>query len=126
MSLTPHIDESACLAHAGAARRRSRAPADGPACGWRIEEWEEDRAFVDRQLRGPYRLWHHRHEFAEADGGTRVRDVVHYALPFGPFGELARVMLVRRDLDRIFAYRGEAVERLLGGTTPHGDTASVA
>ena len=29
----------------------------------RIEEWEHERAFADRQLRGPYRLWHHRHEF---------------------------------------------------------------
>lgn len=88
----------------------------------RIEEWDEDRGFVDRQLRGPYKLWHHRHEFEAVEGGTRVRDVVHYALPLGPLGELARLVLVRRDLDRIFAYRRDAVERL----ATNGDIASVA
>ena len=25
-----------------------------------IQEFERERAFVDRQVRGPYRLWHHR------------------------------------------------------------------
>jgi ligand-binding SRPBCC domain-containing protein len=78
--------------------------------------------FVDRQLRGPYRLWHHRHEFEAVDGRTRVRDVVHYAPPLGPLGELARVVLVRRDLDRIFDYRRVAVERL----SANGDIASAA
>jgi ligand-binding SRPBCC domain-containing protein len=80
----------------------------------RIEEWEENRVFVDRQLTGPYGLWHHRHEFAAVPEGTLVRDHVEYELPFGPLGDLARLVLVRRDLDRIFDYRNEAVERLLG------------
>ncbi len=80
----------------------------------RIEEWEENRSFVDRQLRGPYRLWRHRHEFAPVPGGTRVRDHVEYALPLGPVGELAHLALVRRDLVTIFDYRNAAVVRLLG------------
>src|SRR3954463_7852349 len=29
----------------------------------RIEEWVHGRRFVDAQLSGPYRLWHHTHEF---------------------------------------------------------------
>ncbi len=70
----------------------------------RIERWEAPRAFVDRQLRGPYRLWHHRHEFTPVPGGTLVRDHVHYALPLGPFGTVA-AGLVRRDLRAIFDYR---------------------
>jgi ligand-binding SRPBCC domain-containing protein len=79
----------------------------------RIEDWQEDRSFVDRQLRGPYRLWHHRHEFIPRAGGTVVRDVVHYALPLGWLGELAHAAFVRRDLKRIFDFRRDAVERLL-------------
>ncbi len=81
----------------------------------RIEEWEPGRAFVDRQLRGPYGLWHHRHTFEPDDtGGTLVRDHVEYALPFGRLGTLAHALFVRRDLERIFAYRHEAVRRLMG------------
>ena len=80
----------------------------------RIEVWEPDRAFVDRQLRGPYRLWEHRHEFATLDGGTVVRDRVRYALPLGRLGALAHSLIVRRDLQRIFDFRRDAVWRELG------------
>ena len=80
----------------------------------RIDEWERDRRFVDRQVRGPYRLWRHPHEFELASGGTRVRDRVDYELPLGPMGEAARVAFVDRDLQRIFDYRLQAVARLLG------------
>jgi ligand-binding SRPBCC domain-containing protein len=80
----------------------------------RIEDWEPGRSFVDRQLRGPYGLWHHRHTFAEEGPGTVVRDEVDYAMPFGALGDLAHPLFVRRDLERIFSYRHEAVPRLLG------------
>jgi ligand-binding SRPBCC domain-containing protein len=79
----------------------------------RIEDWEPGRSFVDRQLRGPYGLWHHRHTFAEEGQGTVVRDEVDYAMPFGALGDLAHPLFVRRDLERIFTYRHEAVPRLL-------------
>lgn len=78
----------------------------------RIEEWETERAFVDRQVRGPYRVWQHRHEFEARAEGTVVRDRVRYALPLGPLGELARIAVVRRDLERIFDFRRQAVQRL--------------
>jgi ligand-binding SRPBCC domain-containing protein len=80
----------------------------------RIEDWEPGRSFVDRQLRGPYGLWHHRHTFAEEGQGTVVGDEVDYAMPFGALGDLAHPLFLRRDLERIFTYRHEAVPRLLG------------
>lgn len=78
----------------------------------RIEEWEPGVRFVDMQLAGPYRLWHHTHTFKRCGSGTLMRDTVRYALPAWPLGELARP-LVRRDLDRIFAFRRDNVVRLL-------------
>ncbi len=80
----------------------------------RIDNWQENTRFVDRQLRGPYRLWHHTHEFERAGEGTLVRDRVDYALPLGPLGELAHRVVVKHDLRRIFDYRHAAVARLLG------------
>ncbi|HVD40050.1 MAG TPA: SRPBCC family protein [Solirubrobacterales bacterium] len=81
----------------------------------RIEAWEPPRRFVDVQVKGPYSLWEHTHEFEE-DGpeATVIRDRVRYAIPFGPLGELAERVLVRRDLRRIFDYRRDAVARELG------------
>jgi ligand-binding SRPBCC domain-containing protein len=80
----------------------------------RIEAWEPPRRFVDAQVKGPYSLWEHTHEFEE-DGprGTIIRDRVRYAIPFGPLGELAERILVRRDLRQIFDYRRDAVAREL-------------
>jgi uncharacterized protein (TIGR01777 family) len=83
---------------------------------WRsvIEEWQPDRRFVDRQVRGPYRTWVHTHEFEPHEGGTLVRDRVRYALPLAPLGELVAGAFVGRDLERIFAYRRERLRELLG------------
>ena len=75
----------------------------------RIEEWVPGRAFVDRQLRGPYGLWLHRHSFQSSGAGTIVGDQVDYALPSGRVGDLAHRLFVRRDVERIFDYRHEAV-----------------
>lgn len=79
----------------------------------RIESWEYNRAFVDRQIRGPYRLWHHTHEFEGIGAGTLMRDRVRYSIPFGTIGDLARLLFVQRDLDDVFAYRHAATAELL-------------
>jgi ligand-binding SRPBCC domain-containing protein len=72
----------------------------------RIETWAPPRRFVDVQVRGPYALWHHTHDFTALDDGTTLMtDTVRYALPFGPFGSLAHRAFVRRDVERIFDYR---------------------
>ncbi|MGD9720019.1 MAG: CDP-paratose 2-epimerase [Pirellulales bacterium] len=85
---------------------------------WRslIETWDPPHVFVDVQLKGPYRRWIHTHRFRAAGGGTHVEDVVEYALPLWPCGELAQP-LVRRQLEHIFAFRSTAIERLLLGNT---------
>ncbi len=76
----------------------------------RIETWEPPARFVDVQLRGPYSLWEHTHSFEpDGDDGVVICDRVRYSLPLGPLGRLAHAAVVRRDLDRIFAYRREAV-----------------
>lgn len=79
-----------------------------------IRCWEPPSGFVDVQLRGPYRLWEHTHSFDEVEGGTRVRDVVRYALPLGPLGRMAHACFVGADLGRIFDYRARRVAELLG------------
>ncbi len=81
---------------------------------WRTEicVWEPPLRFVDQQLRGPYRLWHHEHRFEEADGGTIATDRVHYA--FLPIPGIHR-LFVEPDLVRIFKYRQERMREIFGG-----------
>ena len=78
-----------------------------------IQAWDPPHRFVDVQVRGPYRLWHHTHELEPVDGGTLMRDTVRYSLGFGALGEVARRAVVTRDLEAIFAFRAERVPELL-------------
>ena len=85
----------------------------GLPLSWRteIEVWKPPFRFVDNQLRGPYRRWHHTHTFEERDGGTLCRDEVRYAV-FG--GALVNRFLVRPDVERIFAYRQQQLRQRFG------------
>jgi ligand-binding SRPBCC domain-containing protein len=78
---------------------------------WRteIEEFTPGVRFVDRQLKGPYKLWHHTHSFHETKDGTVMIDRVRYQTPYGLFGAMARRMLVTRTLDQIFDYRYRSI-----------------
>jgi ligand-binding SRPBCC domain-containing protein len=79
----------------------------------RIERWKPGERFVDVQVKGPYRFWHHTHTFHAHPDGTCVRDRVCYALPFGPLGDLAHALFVRRDLERIFDFRHASVSKVM-------------
>lgn len=78
----------------------------------RITKWDPPHEFADLQERGPYRLWHHTHRFVPENGGTRMIDIVDYALPFGFLGIIAERLFVRRDIERIFAHRNRAIDRI--------------
>ena len=67
-----------------------------------ISQWEPPFLFTDRQIRGPYRLWVHRHEFEETPNGTLATDDITYRV-LG--GALANRLYVAPELRRIFAYR---------------------
>lgn len=78
---------------------------------WRtlIEDWQPGKKFVDRQLIGPYKLWHHTHEFETFAGGTLMRDIVIYELPFGKVGDLVAGSFVKNDVHKIFTYRRKVI-----------------
>jgi len=80
---------------------------------WRTEivEWTAPHRFVDVQLRGPYTLWHHTHTFEDCGGGTLCLDDVRYR-PRG--GMLTNWLFVRRDVERIFAFRSERLAQTFG------------
>jgi ligand-binding SRPBCC domain-containing protein len=82
-----------------------------------ITEFEWNHHFADEQRRGPFKSFHHRHELAaenrEGISGTRVRDVIIYDVGFGALGSLADKFFVRRQMEKTFAYRQQALEKLL-------------
>jgi ligand-binding SRPBCC domain-containing protein len=77
-------------------------------------EYDPPHLFADRQESGPFALWYHRHRFLEDGfGGTILRDEIEYAVPFGRLGHWLGGALIRRQLERMFAYRHETTRRLI-------------
>lgn len=96
---------------------RYRLKVHGLPVGWvsRIIDWDAPRSFSDIQITGPYRFWCHRHLFEPANGGTWIRDRVHYGLPFGPLGKIFTKNLVGKDVQNIFLYRQKIIRDLFHG-----------
>jgi ligand-binding SRPBCC domain-containing protein len=79
-----------------------------------IQGWDPPHRFVDTQVKGPYALWHHTHTFQDTgDGGTRMCDTVRYGIAFGPVGDLAHALFVKRDVEAIFDFRAARIPWLL-------------
>ena len=68
--------------------------------------------FVDTQLEGPYKIWHHKHFLKEIDGGTEITDVVHYQVPFGLLGRLLHPIIIKPKLNKIFKHREQQIAQL--------------
>ena len=78
---------------------------------WRTEisAWDPPFRFVDQQLKGPHKRWHHEHTFEEVDGKTVVLDNVHY-IPSG--GSLIHRFMVKPDLEKIFRFRHDTLTEI--------------
>ena len=77
-----------------------------------ITQVKDKAFFIDEQRFGPYKLWHHQHFFKEVEEGVEMRDVVHYALPLGFLGRIARNLFIKKQLKTIFDYRFQKVNEL--------------
>lgn len=77
-----------------------------------IKDWSPSKQFVDTQLKGPYKLWHHTHDFIDFAGGTLMRDRVLYRIPFGWIGNLGGTLFVQFNVKKIFAYRQKVMSKI--------------
>ena len=80
---------------------------------WITEITQVDRLryFIDNQVSGPYRLWHHQHIFEEVPEGVMMTDIVNYELPMGRLGSALAGKLVRQKIGKIFEYRSSVIGR---------------
>lgn len=81
-----------------------------------ITEFAWNHHFADMQQKGPFKRWHHRHEFLEDNrngfNGTLVRDVIEYEVGFGLLGALANSLFIERRICKVFAHRQKVLPKL--------------
>ena len=129
--LTPPWERVRLLEGGGSIRPGTRVVLAVPFGPFRMKwiaehtEYEPDRMFADRQIRGPFASWYHRHLcIDDGQGGTILRDEIDYELPFGVLGRLFGSWLVRAKLAKMFDYRHEVTRRIVEAGGPCNSAAS--
>lgn len=105
--------------YAGQVIQYKVSPFPGITTKWvtEITHVEEGSYFVDEQRFGPYSLWHHKHFIREIEGGVEMEDLIHYKLPLGWLGQMVHPILVKKQLQKIFAYRETKLKELFGSVS---------
>jgi hypothetical protein len=84
----------------------------------RIDEWTPGQRFVDRQISGPFRQWHHLHEFRTDGSGTLITDTVNFDVYCRWLLHTPALGWIESDLRSIFEYRRRQVAEVFGRETP--------
>jgi len=64
---------------------------------------------------GPYKFWHHHHEFIITDTGVDIIDTIHYKVGFSFIGDLIRNIWIKNKLKSIFDYRKKKITQIFSG-----------
>lgn len=92
-----------------------RIKLSGIPFNWQTEIciWQPPYRFVDQQLKGPYKIWHHEHKFEEtANGYTKMIDTVTFLSPGWILEPLINKLFVGKKVQEIFNYRTEQLLKL--------------
>lgn len=83
---------------------------------WRTEitEWVPNQKFVDQQLKGPYKIWHHQHIFKDLGDKTEMTDIITYQSIGWIFAPFIHWLFVDQKVKEIFAYREKVLHEIFG------------
>jgi len=81
----------------------------------RITAYEPPHLMIDEQVSGPFSSWKQIRRFREVPGGTELTDIVEYTPPLGFLGRIADVLVIKRQIREMFAFRQAKTKDLLEG-----------
>ena len=76
-----------------------------------ISHIREGSYFVDNQIKGPYKTWHHEHHFEKTEEGVLMTDILFYDIGKSFVGWMAGKLFVHKKVEEIFNYRFMALEK---------------
>lgn len=68
--------------------------------------------FVDEMEEGKFKTFKHEHFFEEANGITIMKDKLQYETPFGIFGELFNILLLKKHLKKFLLERNKTLKEV--------------
>ena len=87
---------------------------NGISFKWRTEisEWELNKRFIDRQVKGPYKVWIHEHTFEERNEITYMTDHVQFLSPGWILEPIINKFFIEKKVKAIFEYREKTLAHL--------------
>lgn len=81
---------------------------------WKTEItcWEPPDLFIDEQIKGPYKIWKHKHQFIEHNNQTKMIDRVQYQVPGWFLSPIVHKFFVRNAVKNIFEFRSDVIRKL--------------
>lgn len=74
--------------------------------------------FVDEQVRGPFRRFHHEHRFEPNDNATVMLDIIDFASPVGPIGHLVDRLGLERYVSKLIRERIDHLKEVAESPDP--------
>jgi ligand-binding SRPBCC domain-containing protein len=78
----------------------------------RITEFERPTYFVDEMVSGAFKSMRHRHELAEAKGGTLMTDTFEFEAPLGWLGRVVECLVLESYMRRFLETRNAHLKAL--------------
>jgi len=91
----------------------------------RITAFDRPHRFIDEQVRGPFRRFHHEHLFEPVDGGSRMTDIVSFEAPAGWLGRLAERFVLASYVRALIEERNRYLGGTVGRVTPTPDASTL-
>ena len=85
-----------------------------------ITKISHEKYFIDQQIYGPYKIWHHEHHFKKTKNNTTIiTEKIKYKLHLHPFSWIIHKLLIKKKLINIFKYRIKETQRVLNSIRLH-------
>jgi ligand-binding SRPBCC domain-containing protein len=77
----------------------------------RITAFDPPRSFVDDQVSGPFKRWHHQHHLEPRGTSTLLIDEVSFSSPFGPIGWLVDRIYLESYMTRTLRHHADHIRQ---------------
>lgn len=79
-----------------------------------VASFERDKLIIVEQKQGPFKCWVHANHFEATEAGTKIREKIEYDPPGGLLGYVITADAIRKDLDKLMAYREKKLKEIFG------------
>jgi ligand-binding SRPBCC domain-containing protein len=79
-----------------------------------VAKFDSDKLIALEQKQGPFARWLHAHHFESKDTSTTIVERIDFEPPGGMLGFLVTANTIRKDLDKLTAFRQQRLKEIFG------------